>query len=88
MPSAPRRNRQPKPDRVGMLELLAGCGAAGCTEAAMLAHGFTIPDMVELVRARLATANPERVMAGSTKMEVARVKITDAGRKALAEAKR
>ena len=33
----------------------------------MLAHGFTIPQMVELVRAGLATA--ERVVAGSRKFE-------------------
>jgi hypothetical protein len=30
--------------------LLASC-RDGCTEAIMLAHGFTIPLMVELVRA-------------------------------------
>jgi hypothetical protein len=51
----------------------------GCTEAMMLAHGFTIPQMVELVRAGLATATAERVVAGSRKIEVARVRITDAG---------
>ena len=36
----------------------------------MLAHRFTIPQMVELVRAGLATA--ERMVAGSRKFEVAR----------------
>jgi hypothetical protein len=36
--------------------------------------------MVELVRAGLATATAERVVAGSRKIEVARVRITDAGR--------
>jgi len=55
----------------------------GCTEAMMLAHGFTIPQMVELVRAGLATATTERLVAGSRKIEVARVRITDAGRRAL-----
>jgi len=29
----PRRKRIPKPDRVRALELPAGCGAEGCTEA-------------------------------------------------------
>jgi hypothetical protein len=57
----------------------------GCTEAMMLAHGFTIPQMVELVRAGLATATAERVVAGSRKIEVARVRITAAGRRALAQ---
>jgi hypothetical protein len=50
-----------------------------------LAHGFTIRDMVELVRTRLVTATAKRVVAGSRTMEVATVKITDAGRKVLAE---
>jgi hypothetical protein len=35
--------------------LLASC-PDGCTESIMLAHRFTIPQMVELVRAGLATA--------------------------------
>jgi hypothetical protein len=46
----------------------------------MLAHGFTIPLMVELVRAGLASA--ERMVAGNKTMEVARVRITKAGRRA------
>jgi hypothetical protein len=74
--------RRPKPDRRRALELLASC-RDGCTEAMMLAHGFTIPQMVELVRAGLATATAERLVAGSRKIEVARVRITDAGRRAL-----
>jgi hypothetical protein len=41
--------------------------------------------MVELVRAGLATATAERVVAGSRKIEVARVRITAAGRRALAQ---
>jgi hypothetical protein len=52
----------------------------------MLAHGFTIPQMVELVRAGLATATPERVVAGRRTIEVATVRITEAGRRALAGA--
>jgi hypothetical protein len=51
----------------------------------MLAHGFTIPQMVELVRAGLATATAERVVAGARKMEVATLRITAAGRRALGE---
>jgi hypothetical protein len=81
----PRRRRQPDRSRRRALELLAGCGADGCTEALLLAHGFTTSQMVELVRAGLATANAERVVAGGLKLEVARVRITEAGRRALAE---
>ena len=49
----------------------------------MLAHGFTIPLMVEPVRAGHATATAERVVAGGKAMEIARVRITEAGRRAL-----
>jgi hypothetical protein len=40
---------------------------------------------VELVRAALATARAERVVAGNRTIEVARVRITDAGRQRLGE---
>jgi hypothetical protein len=46
----------------------------------MLAHGFTIEQMVELIRAGLATATAERVVAGGQKREVARLRVTEAGR--------
>jgi hypothetical protein len=50
----------------------------------MLAHGFTIKQMVELIHAGLATAHSQRVIVGRRTIEVARVKITEAGRQALA----
>ena len=75
--------RRPKPDRRRALELLASC-RDGCTEAILRAHGVTIPQMVELVRAGLASATPERVVAGKRAMEVTTVRITEAGRRALA----
>jgi hypothetical protein len=52
--------RRPKPDRRRALELLAA-SSDGCTEAIMLAHGFTVAQMVELVTAGLAMATTERV---------------------------
>jgi hypothetical protein len=75
--------RRPKPDRRRALELLASC-RDGCTEAMMRAHGFTMDQMVELVRANLASATSERVRAGRKTIEVARLRITEAGRRALA----
>ena len=48
----------------------------------MLAHGFTT-DLLG-VHAGLATATPETVHAGKRPIEVVRVRITDAGRLALA----
>jgi hypothetical protein len=76
----PRPRRRPKPDRRRALELLAS-RRDGCTEAIMLAHGFTIAQMVELVRAGLATAS---AVAGKLKLEIACVRITEAGRRAIA----
>jgi hypothetical protein len=55
----------------------------GCTEAIMIAHGFTVEQMVELIRAGLATAKPGRVMAGARTTMIARVRITEAGRRVL-----
>jgi alkylhydroperoxidase family enzyme len=52
----------PKPDRRRALELLASC-PDGCTEAIMLAHGFTTEQVVELVCAGPATATAERVFS-------------------------
>ena len=50
----------------------------------MLAHGFKIELLVELVRAGLATASTERMLASGRPMEVTRLRITGAGRRALA----
>jgi hypothetical protein len=60
----PRPRRRPKPDRRRALELVASCHD-GCTEAIMLAHWFTIEQMVELVQAGLATATAG-VLAAAT----------------------
>ena len=80
-----RRHRPPKPDRRRALELLAA-SPDGCTEALMLANGFTVEMLVELIRTELATAQPERMIADGKQIEVARVRITEEGRQALARA--
>jgi len=49
----------------------------------MLAHGFTVGQLDELVRAGFATAQTDSVVAGSRTFEVARVRITKAGRMTL-----
>jgi hypothetical protein len=58
------------------LELLAASAKQGCTEAFLLAHGFTLDLLTDMVRAGLATAQIER--HGQTRLH-----ITDAGRRAL-----
>jgi hypothetical protein len=70
-------------ERNRALRLLAAA-PNGATEAIMLAHGFTTDLLVDLVHEGLATATPETVHAGKRPIEVVRVRITDAGRLALA----
>jgi hypothetical protein len=53
----------------------------------MRAHGFSVDFMVDLVRSGLATATAERVVSESDTIEVARLRITDAGRRVLNGAK-
>jgi hypothetical protein len=77
-----RPRRLPKPDRRRALKLLA-VSPDGVTEAVMLANGFAAEMLLELVRVRLATATGERVAIGPRKIEVARLRITEAGRQAL-----
>jgi len=62
--------------------LLAG-SRDGCTEAIMIAHELSVEQMVELVRAGLATATAERMVAGNKTIKIARVRITEPGRRVL-----
>jgi len=80
MPTPPPSRRK----RRRALELLE-TSLNGCTEAIMLAHGFKIELLVELVQAGLATASTERMLASGRPMEVTRLRITGAGRRALAQ---
>ena len=90
-PKAPKPDsREPdsrEPDssiRRRALAFLAGC-PDGCMEGLLLANGFTVDLLVELVRAGLASATPERVVSGRETIEVARVRITEKGRAMLAK---
>ena len=78
-----RSRRPPQPDRRHALELLASC-PDGCSEVLMAAHGVPAPLLAELVRDGLAAELAGHVVAGGRTLNVARVRITDAGRRALA----
>jgi hypothetical protein len=69
------------PEHRRALTLLA-VSATGCPEALMLANGFTVPLLRDLVRRGLATFDRQRVRPGRAgkPMLVTRLKITDAGR--------
>jgi hypothetical protein len=73
------------PEHRRALELLAAC-RNGCSEGMMLAQGFSIDMMVELIDSGLATTlQTERIVAGGYEGGRARVRITEAGRRVLSK---
>jgi hypothetical protein len=63
------------------LAVLDNVGPQGCPETLLLAHGGLTTEMIaRLVRDGLASAHPEPVPTGG---DIARIRITDAGRRAL-----
>jgi hypothetical protein len=51
----------------------------------LVARGFDFDLMARLMRERLATATPERTSAAGKPVEVTRLRVRDAGRRALAK---
>jgi hypothetical protein len=87
MPTSNPNPKRTPADYRRVLALLAG-SADGTTEAILLAHGFAVELLAELVDAGLATAHYERVVAGKREIKVTRVKITKTGQRALVMLKR
>jgi hypothetical protein len=82
MASLPRKRRLSEKARRA-LELLA-TDERGISVSLMLAHGFAQTTLTGLVRAGLAMRYHMRLRAGGRTVEVTYVKITPAGRRALA----
>ena len=55
----------------------------GCTRAVLIARGFSLALLNQLVRAGLATSLLDRAERREKTIETVRVKITEAGRRAL-----
>jgi hypothetical protein len=70
------------PERRSALGILADA-PRGLTEAMLTTHGVTGKLIAGLVRDGLATVQAESVQAGGQRVEVRRVRITDAGRRAV-----
>jgi hypothetical protein len=68
----------------GALAMLATSGRDGATQALLSAHGFDASLIAELVNHGLATLTAEKVRAGDKLIAVAKARITQAGRDALA----
>jgi len=77
-----RRASRRQRERQRALALIASC-PDGCPEALMVAHGFSIQFMIDLIGDGLASTTEERIHGGRTTLEVTRLRITDAGRRAL-----
>jgi hypothetical protein len=82
MPQRCRRRHGLPPDRRRAPELLAA-SHDGCTESLTIAHGFTVEQVCALLGWRARRPNVSSL--GGRTVEVARVKITRAGRQALVE---
>ena len=57
----------------------------GCSEHLMQAHGFPAELIAKLVEAGFATATTESIIGNNRVLDVKRIKITETGRKALAD---
>jgi hypothetical protein len=78
------RNDQLTDDQHAALTMIAG-SPRGVTEPLLVdVHGFAVELLVGLVRATLASVAPETMRSGGRVVEVTRLRITDAGRRALA----
>jgi hypothetical protein len=65
------------------LKLLAASRHGAKEDLLVRGHGFSRGVLASLVRRGLATAECETMMAGAKPVEVVRIRITDAGRRAL-----
>jgi hypothetical protein len=65
------------------LAMLGRAGLDGASQTWLMAHGFCVSMIIGLVNNGLATLTREKVRAGSRLIEVRKVRITAAGRKAL-----
>jgi hypothetical protein len=68
-----------------VLELLASYRHGAAEELFVFVHHFNRDTIAGLVRAGFATAQRQTVKAGGKPIEVVRIRITDAGRKAIEE---
>jgi hypothetical protein len=73
-----------KPELRQVLDLLAG-SPRGCTKARLLADGFTVDMLADLVRDGLVTTQRGTLRAGGRTIRIERYRITDDGRKAIEE---
>jgi hypothetical protein len=82
MAASPRKPRL-SAEQWRALEMLNRSKRSGCTKTLLVAHGFTPATLLDLVRRGLADARTEIVTAPGRTVEIVRVRITAAGRRAI-----
>jgi hypothetical protein len=88
MPAAPPCGRcggnyDARAEQRSDLIILATSGSDGAMRSVLIAHGFGIPMINALVSQGLATLTYEKVRAGGKLIDVGKIRITDAGRRAI-----
>ncbi len=81
--ASPPRKRRLGPEQRRALELLAGKPHGATEELLIHGRGLSRRVLASLARARLATVERRVIMAGDTAVEVGKVRITAAGRRAI-----
>jgi hypothetical protein len=71
------------PDQRRALAMLATTGRNGVTQTLLTAHGFSVSIIGGLVNQGLVTITGEQVKAAGKMIEVGKVRITEAGRRAI-----
>jgi hypothetical protein len=66
------------------LAKLTSAGLDGASQASLMAHGFCVSMIAGLINRGFATLTREKARAGSRLVDVGKVRITAAGRDALA----
>ena len=66
------------------LAVLTSAGPSGAAKTSLMAYGFCVSMIAGLVKRGLATVTREKVRAGGRLVDVGKVRITAAGRDALA----
>ncbi len=66
------------------LAVIAAAGSDGATQTLLTAHGLSIRTIAALVKRGLVMTAREKVRTGGRWVDAAKVRITDAGRDALA----
>ena len=83
MATPPRKRRLNPAHRRRALELLDSSPHGATTKLLVVAHGFEIDMIAGLVRSGLAAEEFDVMKAGGKTIEIVRIRITEAGRKAV-----